>query len=254
MRFAIDSLDNPVLAIPFTDSGTPEALLVAFPGISTGSIDVQGTSEVLGNDLYVRYLLCRDCDSRVDFVTGWSFSRINDDLRIRSSSTITETGGNIPFGTTTEVFDRFDTRNEFHGLILGVMHEYECRCWSWNTMARMSLGNMHQEVIIDGQTSIAVPGETPEVTEGGLFTNPDTNIGTFSRNEFTAVTEVGLTLSYHWGPCTKLSVGYTFMYWSDALRPGDHIDPNIGDDRPAFRFNRGDYWVQGLNLGLVREF
>jgi hypothetical protein len=118
----------------------------------------------------------------------------------------------------------------------------------------MSLGNMNQQVIIDGQTTIAVPDEDPEITAGGLFTNPDTNIGTFSRDEFTAVTEVGLTLAYHWGDCTKLSVGYSFIYWSDVLRPGDHIDPNIGDGQPAFRFNRGDYWVQGVNLGLVREF
>jgi hypothetical protein len=254
MRFRIDSLDNPVLAIPFNDAGTPESLLVAFPGISSGSIDVQGTSEVLGNDLYLRCLICRDCDSRLDFVTGWHFSRINDDLRIRSRSTITETGGDIPFGTQSDVLDRFDTRNEFHGAILGLVHEYECRCWSWTTLARMSLGNMNQQVIIDGQTTIAVPDEDPEITAGGLFTNPDTNIGTASRDEFTAVTEVGLTLAYHWGDCTKLSVGYSFIYWSDVLRPGDHIDPNIGDGQPAFRFNRGDYWVQGVNLGLVREF
>ncbi len=254
MRFQTDSFDNPVLAIPFIDVDTEEALLLAYPGLATGSVDVRGSSEVLGNDLYARFLICRDCDSRLDFVTGWSFSRINDDLRIRGNTTVTEVGGNIPIGTETEVFDRFDTRNEFHGVILGLMHEYECRCWSWQTMARMSIGNMNQRVIIDGQTSIGVPGDDPEVTAGGLFTNPDTNIGEFSRNEFTAVTEVGLNLAYHVGPCTKLTVGYSFLYWSDVLRPGDHIDRTIGDDRPAFRFNRGDYWVQGVNLGFVREF
>jgi hypothetical protein len=96
------------------------------------------------------------------------------------------------------------------------------------------------------------------VTEGGLFTG-ERNIGTFSRSEFTAVTEVGLTLAYHWGPCTRLTVGYTFIYWSDVLRPGDQIDPRVGEspelgEHPAFRFNRGDFWVQGINLGLVREF
>ena len=256
MRFQIDSLDEPVLAIPFidADASANEALLVAYPGLLSGSIDVQGSSEVLGNDLYARFLICRDCDSRLDFITGWHFSRINDDLRIRSRSTVTEVGGSIPIGTQTDVFDRFDTRNEFHGAILGLVHEYECHCWSWQTLARISLGSMNQRVIIDGQTTIAVPDEDPEITAGGLFTNPDTNIGEFERSEFTAVTEVGLSLAYHVGPCTKLSVGYSFIYWSDVLRPGDQIDTSVGEDRPQFRFDRGDYWVQGVNLGFVREF
>jgi hypothetical protein len=99
-----------------------------------------------------------------------------------------------------------------------------------------------------------VPGDDAEVTAGGLFTNAETNIGEFERNEFTAVTEVGLNFAYHVGPCTKLTVGYSFLYWSDVLRPGDHIDRTVGDDRPSFRFNRGDYWVQGVNLGFTREF
>ncbi len=254
MHFRSDSLDNPILAIPFIDVDTEESLLIAFPGLASGSVDVQGSSEVLGNDLYARFLLCRDCDSRLDFITGWSDSRINDDLRIRSRSTITEVGGNIPIGTETNVFDRFDTRNEFNGVILGLIHEYECRCYSWQTLARVSLGNMNQRVIIDGQTSIAVPGDDAEVTAGGLFTNPDTNIGEFERNEFTAVTEVGLNFAYHVGPCTKLTVGYSFLYWNDVLRPGDQIDRTVGDGRPDQRFDRSDYWVQGVNLGFTREF
>ncbi len=258
--FQIDSLDNPVLAIPFFDFDLDanNALLVAYPGLFTGDVDIDATSEVLGNDVYARFLLCRDCDSRLDFLTGYHFSRINDDLRINSSRTVTEVGGNIPLGTVTDVFDEFDVRNEFHGVILGLQHEYDSCCWTWTALARMSLGSMRERVIIDGSTRIAVPDETPTVTAGGLFTG-DENIGEFSRSEFTAVTEVGLTLGYKWGPCTRLTVGYTFIYWNDVLRPGDQIDPSVGEDpagnqHPRFRFNHGDYWVQGINLGLVREF
>jgi hypothetical protein len=258
--FQVDSLDNPVLAIPFFNSeiGENDALLVASPGVSTGAINIDATSEVMGNDVYARFLICRDCNSRLDFITGYHFSRINDDLRIRSQSVTTEVGGNIPIGTVTDVLDRFDARNEFHGAILGLMHEIDCRCWTIETLAKMSIGGMHERVIIDGSTRIAVPGEDPTLTEGGLFTG-DSNLGEFNRSEFTAVTEVGLKLAYKWGPCTRLSVGYSFIYWNDVLRPGDHIDPRVGesstgDVHPRFSFNHGDYWVQGINLGLVREF
>ena len=260
-RFHVDSLDNPILAMPFVnlDDDANDALLIAYPGLSTGSIDVTGSSGVLGNDLYVRRLWCRDCDSRIDFIWGYHFSRINDDLRINSSRTVTETGGSIPLGTVTTVSDNFSTRNEFHGAIFGLMHERDCGgCWTWQALGKIAIGSMHEEVIIDGSTTIAIPQDDPTTTAGGLFTG-DSNIGTFSRSEFTAVTELGLTLNYKWGPCTRLSVGYTFIYWNDVLRPGDAIDPRVGTDasdrtHPLFAFNHGDYWVQGINLGLVREF
>jgi hypothetical protein len=122
------------------------------------------------------------------------------------------------------------------------------------SLVRVSIGNMSQRAEISGQTTIAVPDEDPEVSAGGLFTNADTNIGTFNRNEFSAVSELGVTLAYHCGPCTKLTVGYSLVYWSDVLLAGEQIDPRIGEDEPSFRFNSSDYWVQGLNLGLVKEF
>jgi hypothetical protein len=256
LRFQIDSLDNPVLAIPFfdVDADDNESLLIAYPGLSSGSIDIEGSSSIVGNDVYARFLICRDCNSRVDFLTGWHYSRVRDELRIRANTTVTEVGGDIPLGTETDVLDQFETQNSFNGAILGIIHEYECRCWSLQSLVRVSLGNMNQRATINGQTTIAVPDEDPEVTEGGLFTNADTNIGTFRRNEFSAVSELGVTLAYHCGPCTKLTVGYSLIYWSDVLLAGEQIDPNVGGDQPSFSFNSSDYWVQGLNLGLVKEF
>jgi hypothetical protein len=244
-----------VLAIPFfnVDDDANDALLIAYPGLRSGSINISGTSEVLGNDIYARFLLCRDCDSRIDFITGWHYSRMNDGVEIRSESTVTEVGGNIPLGTRTNVLDQFDARNRFHGGILGLEWVRDCGCWTTRALARMSIGNMNEQVIINGRTAFTAPGEDPDVTQGGLFT-ADSNIGTFERDEFTAITEIGLTLAYRWGPCTQLSVGYSFIYWNDVVTAADHIDTRVGDDSPQFAFQHSDYWVQGINLGLVREF
>jgi hypothetical protein len=257
-EFSIDSNDNPILAIPFIDNTTDtnDALLVAFPGLRTGSIRIQGRSGVVGNDLYGRHLLCRDPNSRLDFITGWHYNRIADTVEIQSSSTVTETGGTIPVGTVSNISDKFQARSEFNGGILGLMWTQECGCWDLQWLARMSIGNMHKTMRITGSSTITVPGQTPETTANGLFA-ANSNAGQYSDDEFTAVTEAGLTWNWRFAPCTQLSVGYTFIYWNDVVAAADGIDQRIGsgdEDRPRFEFRHSDFWVQGINLGLTHEF
>jgi hypothetical protein len=248
-----------VLAIPFRDiaAGANDALLVAYPGLRSGEINVAGTGSVLSNDVYGRFLLCRDSITRLDFLTGWNYSRIADQIQINSSSTVTEIGGNIPVGTVSTTVDQFLVTNNFNGAILGLEWQRDCGVWQSRVLARMSIGNMHETVEINGSSRIAVPGQAPVTNTGGVFT-ANSNIGRRSRDEFTAITEVGYTLAYRFAPCTQLSVGYTFIYFSDVVTAGSAIDPTVGtaggNTRPQFTFRHGDYWVQGINLGLTREF
>jgi Putative beta barrel porin-7 (BBP7) len=259
LNFHVSSNNVPVLAIPFRDftSGNNDALLVAFPGLRSGSITVSGASSVFGNDVYGRFLLCRDCNCRLDFITGWNYTRVADEIRIGSRSTVTETGGNLPTGTVTTVVDQFEARNDFNGGILGLQWQRDCGCWTTQLLTRISIGNMHETMIINGSTRVAVPGQDPQTTRGGLFT-ADSNIGRFSRDEFTAITEIGYNISYRFAPCTQLTVGYSFIYWNDIATPGKSIDTAVGTSggqtRPQFAFRHSDFWVQGLNLGLTKQF
>src|SRR5262245_60013111 len=258
-EFRVSSTDVPVLAIPFfdADAGANDALLVAFPGLRSGTVAITGTSSVISNDVYGRYLLCRDCNNRLDFITGWQYARIADNVEIRSQSTVTETGGTIPVGTVSTIVDEFDTRNEFHGAILGLQWQRNCSYWTTTWLARMSIGNMHETARIRGSTLITSPGQPDESLATGLCA-ASSNIGQRSRDEFTAITEVGFNVAYRFAPCTQLTVGYTFIYFSDILQPGTGIDTTIGDNgtttRPQFAFRHSDYWVQGLSLGLSKEF
>ena len=68
---------------------------MAYPGLRTGLINVFTGSSILGNDVYFKFLLCQDCIHRIDFITGWNYTRLNDDLQIRSRQTVTETGGTL---------------------------------------------------------------------------------------------------------------------------------------------------------------
>jgi hypothetical protein len=64
-------------------------------------------------------------------------------------------------------------------------------------------------------------------------------------------------------------LGYSFIYLSDAVRPGDQVDhtlspgqvplvnglgPALNADRPARVVNRTDFWTQGLVIGLEARY
>ena len=96
---------------------------------------------------------------------------------------------------------------------------------------------------------------------GGLLAL-DSNIGTYSRNEFSVLPEVAVTLGYALSARTRFLVGYTFLYWNNVARAGDHIDLNVNTDLippvqattdpevPQFAWQDTSFWAQGLSLGL----
>ena len=96
-------------------------------------------------------------------------------------------------------------------------------------------------------------------------------IGERSRDVFAVVPEGSVTLGLQLTPWAALTVGYTFLYASDVVRPGDQIDrginptqnpsftgavpaPLVGPARPAFRFHGADVWAQGLTVGVTLQY
>jgi hypothetical protein len=258
LGFRSTSVQNPVLAIPF-DTINPvanDALVISYPGLREGEINFVGNSEVFGSDLYGRFLLCRNCISRIDFITGYHFSRVDDQIVMRSRFTDVDPQS-VDFGAVTTVVDRFAGQNDFHGGIVGFIWERDCGCWNTQLLARTALGGMRERMRIDGSFTFDTLAAPPVVTPGGLFTTP-TNIGTYGQTEFATVTEFGATAAYRIGRCTQITLGYTFILWSSVQRPSDAIDPviDLGNNptRPAFAFNPASYWVQGLNVGFEFKF
>jgi hypothetical protein len=48
-------------------------------------------------------------------------------------------------------------------------------------------------------------------------------------------------------------MGYTFIYWNNVILAGNQIDRNVDLSQvtvsPAPKFQRTDFWVQGVSLG-----
>src|SRR5262249_42963212 len=145
-------------------------------------------------------------------------------------------------GTNIDIRETFGTHNNFYGGQLGLDWEYRRGRWTFDVLGKVALGDSHEVVIINGATATTVPGEPTTVQPFGFFALP-TNIGRFTRDEFAVVPEVGVKLGYQITPHIKFTVGYTFLYWSDVVRPGDQFDrvlnlsqiggPLVGPARPA---------------------
>src|SRR5262249_4221487 len=131
-----------------------------------------------------------------------------------------------------------------------------------------ALGNTHEQATISGNTQFSVPGFPVSVQPGGLYALPS-NIGHFSRDRFAVVPEAGVVIGFQVNRYLRAIVGYTFIYNSAVLRPGNQIDRGVnvaqlpsqvgpgavvGPARPAPIFHGSDFWAQGLSFGLELRY
>jgi len=188
--------------------------------------------------------------SRSDFLTGYRYVQLEESVTI--SEVLTEsTAPNTRFN----INDSFRTRNQFNGWDLGVAYQRERGDWSLELLGKMALGVTRQTVDIAGSTQI----NGAAATGGGLLAQT-TNIGSHSRDTFTILPELNANLGFDLTNHLRLKAGYSLIFWSNVVRPGDQIDmdinPNLfppaipgGASRPEFVFRDTDFWVHGLSFG-----
>jgi hypothetical protein len=107
-----------------------------------------------------------------------------------------------------------------------------------------------------------------DVRASGLLAQEATNGGVHVQDDFAFMTDAGVKLYYCATDRFKLSVGYSLMYFSSVVRPGNHVNLNVDsrllgdppDDpdppiiEPAFSFDTTDFLLQGINLGAEFAF
>jgi len=271
-NFDQQSNGSAILARPFYNAvtGLEDSELVSFPGVLSGRVRTTATSKLDGAAVRFRRLLCcsSGCafspiacgpvpsQSRIDATLGWKYLQLNESLGIQED--LTSLSINNPGSFILN--DNFQTRNQFNGVELGVQWMGRRGYWSLDMLMRMGLGNTLQQVTVDGSTQTTQTGAST-TANGGLLAQR-TNSGTFVRNQFGVVPELGATLGYQMTKRIRLTAGYSFIYWSNVVRPGDQIDTTVNPNllppenptqtaflNPRFTFQDSDYWVQGLSLG-----
>jgi Putative beta barrel porin-7 (BBP7) len=256
----------PILARPFFNlqTGKQDAFLLAFsgtPGTSSGNISILERSSFMGAGIRaLQNLSCVNCcdkQCRWDFIYGFRYLRLAENLTINSSLTAIDTSA--PAGTVFTAFDGFKTANNFYGADLGLMSERRNARWSLTTIGRFAIGWTSQTATISGNSSTTQPGGATTTSNGGLLAMPS-NIGDYHHAAFTYVPQLELKLGYYLTQNLRLSVGYDLMYWSRVARPGEQISTSVntsqagggtltGTSGPLFSFHESGLWVQGLSLG-----
>lgn len=130
---------------------------------------------------------------------------------------------------------------------------------------KVAVGTTQSTVNINGNTVITDVAGATSSGPGGVLAQPS-NIGQYSSSEFSVLPELGLNLGYDLSCRTRITVGYTMLYWSNVGRPGDQIDLSInerqffpgqtpvGAQQPQFEFASSSFWTHGLSVGLDYRF
>jgi hypothetical protein len=260
---------GPTVARPVINAitGAETAELVSAAGVVSGTIQVTEHSRLWGIEENFLCNLCCSCCSRVDFLAGFRYLQLDEGLAIREDLLVNPSVPGIG-GSTIGVVDQFDTHNRFYGGQIGARAQYWRGNTCFNVTGKVALGETHEVIGINGTTVFTLPGAAPVAVPGGVLALPS-NSGHFSRDEFAVVPEVGFNVGYMVTPRVCVYLGYTFLYWSDVVRPGDQIDrvvnltqlptnlgPGtlVGPARPAVLFKETDFWAQGINLGVEFRF
>jgi hypothetical protein len=272
-----------VVARPFINgSDVPPSESVELnnsPGVAQGFLSIDAPSRLYGYDVNLRRNLCMNCSSRVDFLLGYRQLWLDEGLFIREDVLLDQNlsqqvaaGGGIPFpaldGARATLFDSFETNNRFYGGQLGTAATWQRGRWSVNANVKVAMGVTQQTVDINGGATFFLQNGNVARFRGGLLAL-DGNIGRFSRDRFSVVPEVGITLGYQLTDNLRAFVGYNFLYWSNVVRPGDQIDrvlnprripffqqlnpQTVGPanpNRPVFIFRDTGFWAQGMTAGL----
>lgn len=269
--FTAISPETAVIARPFLNSttGLQDANLLAVPNQLTGSFTMLATTNFNSVDVVYRAPLAGSCDSFVDFTAGYRHAGLDDNLRIDDSITalvgFPTSSPVIAAGTTISSTDRFETSNQFDGGQIGFACEMVRQRWSYELLLNLALGNTQSSATVNGITTTRLASGATSTVDGGVLALPS-NSGTFTTNNFSTISELGLRMNYDFAPTWRFSVVYTLNHWSQVARAGSLvntiIDPNqiptagggASSALPEFQFNFTDFWAQGIGLRLEHQF
>ncbi len=257
-----DTAGNPPLYVPVfrAELGREGSFIISDPvKVLTGSVLFDSQSRLWGMEMNGRYKLRQEKTWDVHLLAGFRYLELDESLRFAAflRDPLLDINSNL--------YDLVSTKNQFYGMQVGGQAHYRWGRLSADVTGKVAFGYTREFVNIAGaitETGTGVPH--PGVFPGGLFTQP-TNIGRTSDSDFALVPELAFRVGFEPVQRLQIFVGYTILYWSSVVRPGNQIDRSInqtqqaggvlfGPARPAPLFQRGDFYAHGLNVGLAFRY
>ena len=263
-NFHASQADYPILARPFfnTQANAQDVRLINFPGDLQGNLAIGSATEFQTLEILLRHAAVRSPVSKMDYLFGYRYARLRDELNIDSSSRALS---GATTGSTLSISDEFGTRNRFHGFEVGLTYEWRpTPLWEAELLAKVALGRSSANLDIWGETVTTSPTGTTASSPSGLLARTS-NSGSFETSRFGALSEFGVNLHRDLQCGLKFSVGYSFIHWGSVNRAGDQIDVAVNPaellpgnanngSRPMNPGGKSSYWAQGLNFGLTYDF
>jgi hypothetical protein len=258
--------DTEVLAKPFYNpvEAKEDADPRAFPGVLAGNVNFNYMTRLMGAEVNGRWVVAGDY-----FSDGPSLSILAGVrwLNLQERYTSAETTTELPVGTGSTFFisDNFSTLNQYVGGQLGVAFRYRLDCnLTFDIAGKCAVGPNFEMLRISGFSTVTDQFGNVFSGNEGLYAQPS-NSGQ-RRHSVIAVMPEG-SLGFGWEPFSwlKLQVGYSFMYLTKVIRPGETIDrvvniqpvgatEQFGPADPVARFNQVGFWVHFVNFGVGFTF
>jgi Putative beta barrel porin-7 (BBP7) len=284
-----DPGSNLVLAQPLlAPDGSEFTEIVALPQFINGGIAITTQSRLLGWEINGVANAFRTNHFNFDLLTGFRALNLDETLQVASAFSspfdqfLNFQTQSVNSGSTLTTFDGFHAQNHFYGGQMGGRLEWSLGPLTIGALGKVALGDNQELVQVVGSSTLIVPNGaalpvtgtstsipvTSSTTVPGGVLAQTSNIGDHFRNRFAVVPELGLQVSYQITSCLEAHVGYSVLYWSKVVRPGNQVDrtveaglvptdPLFGTatgTRPAFPFHTSDYWAQGVNFGIGLRF
>jgi hypothetical protein len=273
-----NALGQPTLGQPVIAPGLgEEAYLTSLVGLYYGTIRSELTFRFYGWEINGMRNLLRQDGLQVDALVGYRNLRLSEQLLLRSNvrtlvpGVLTFLGNPIPANAQLLTGDSFGASTDVYVPQIGGHVRYTSDRLSADLTAKVGLGCATEKVSIYGTTwfNPPFPAVRSQLAAGGILAQTTNMPGGTATGRFVVVPEVAGRVSYEVLDGLFLSVGYSFLYLSEVVRPGNQIDrvvnPNnvptdqdfgkfVGPARPAFEMRHSSFWAHGVNLGAEFRF
>ncbi len=258
------------LIVPYLDANTgrENGTEISFAPLYSGVAQEEYKVGMLGAEVNGAWALAASLPWNVEALGGFRYLRLRETYTFTTSSPFIAPYPPGVWDTT----DRFATTNNFYGLQAGLRARYDQGSFFGTAIAKVAVGAMVQAVAISGSlvTDEFTSSGATQTFPGGYFALPS-NIGSYSRSTFAVVPEIGINIGYRLSPAASITFGYSLLYASNVVRPGNQIDRTVnttpstaytenpkpsaqGPARPSFGFNDSSFWAQGVSLGVAYRF
>lgn len=217
-------------------------LYVSYPGLTAGHVNAVAGTNFIGGDVNLRHGLGAARPVQFDLLGGYRFMHLGDNV-----DTLADFTAPLVPGSRVVSEDSVRTRNYFNGPQAGFALAYQRGQFSFGLQSTVALGVTTSDLDVSrtrlvtnlpglaGLAGVALPPGTPA--------NVPLIAASSSRsNYFGVVPEVGMKFGWQPWDHVRLTVGYTFIYWSQVQRAQPLYLPGASGTT--------DFWAQGISGGV----